>query len=124
VHRIDVVEPDGTPRLFISYQSEFPGEFYHGRELQRKSRSDSAGMLINLDEGTEDGGLIYGGSKNDGKASSFSHQSFDQYEQDQTIILGTSLSDGERYAGIQLNDAPEQPITPRWVTDHRHPRHG
>jgi hypothetical protein len=113
VHRIDVVEPDGTPRLIIADRTEYPGSFYHGREIDRPDRRDSAGMLFINDEGTEDGGLIYGGATTDGKRSSFSHLSFDQYEQDQTVVLGTALnSDGSRIAGISLNDMPDQSITP------------
>jgi predicted outer membrane repeat protein len=70
-------------------------------------------MLFINNEGTEDGGLIYGGAMKDGKPSSFSHLSFDQYDQDQTVVLGTALSpDGTRNAGITLNDAPDEPITP------------
>jgi hypothetical protein len=117
VHRIDVVEPDGTPRLFLSDRAEFPGDFYNGHEVARASRKDSAGMLFVNDEGTEDGGLIYGGASGNGGPSSFSHLSFDQYDQDQTIVLGTALSDGERTAGITLNDMPEKPITPELIEE-------
>lgn len=67
VHRVDVVEPDGMPRLIISDRSEYPGSFYHGHEIERPDRRDSAGMLFINDEGTEDGGLIYGGATQDGK---------------------------------------------------------
>jgi hypothetical protein len=113
VHRIDVVEPDGTPRLIIADRSEYPGSFYHGREIERPSRRDSAGMLFINDEGTEDGGLIYGGTTADGKRSSFSHLSFDQYEQDQTVVIGTALfPDGGKMAGFSLSDRPDQSITP------------
>ncbi len=113
VHRIDVVEPDGTPRLIISDRAEYPGTFFHGKEIDRPDRRDSAGMLFINDEGTEDGGLIYGGASVDGKPSSFSHLSFDQYDQDQTVDVGTALSpDGSRIEGIMLSDAPEKPITP------------
>jgi hypothetical protein len=112
VHRIDVVEPDGTPRLVISDRAEFPGAYFHGREVARPSRSDSAGMLFINDEGTEDGGLIYGGQKKDGKPYSFSHLSFDQYDQDQTVVVGTAFDDGQRTAGISLNDRPDEAITP------------
>jgi hypothetical protein len=113
VHRIDVVEPDGTPRLIISSRAEYPGSFFHGREIERSDRRDSAGMLFINDEGTEDGGLIYGGATLDGKRSSFSHLSFDQYEQDQTVVLGTALyPDGNRMAGVSLNDMPDESITP------------
>ncbi|MFZ0303033.1 MAG: hypothetical protein WAL75_10120 [Terracidiphilus sp.] len=117
VHRIDVVEPDGTPRLFLSDRAEFPGDFYHGHEVARASRKDSAGMLFINDEGTEDGGLIYGGTASKDGPSSFSHLSFDQYDQDQTIALDTGLSNGERTAGIALNDMPERPITPELIEE-------
>lgn len=116
VHRIDVVEPDGTERLLISDRTEFPGEFYHGHESPRHDRTDSAGMLFINDEGTEDGGLIYGGQSN-GSPSSFSHLSFDQYDQDQTVVVGTSLEAGRKFEGIQLNDAPEKPITPDLIAE-------
>jgi hypothetical protein len=117
VHRIDFVEPDGTPRLIVSNRAAFPGEYFHGREVARESRDDSAGMLFINDEGTEDGGLIYGGAKKDGKPYSFSHLSFDQYDQDQTVVVGTALDDGQKTAGISLNDMPEQPITPAMAED-------
>ena len=35
VHRINIVEPDGTPRLIISDKAEFAGEFYRGKEISR-----------------------------------------------------------------------------------------
>lgn len=117
VHRVDVVEPDGTPRLFLSDRAEFPGEFYHGHEVERASRRDSAGMLFVNDEGTEDGGIIYGGAASEGGPFSFSHLSFDQYDQDQTIDLGTALSDGRKTAGIALNDMPDEPITPELIEE-------
>jgi hypothetical protein len=117
-HRIDLVEPDGTPRLILSNKADYPGSFFHGKEVDRSDRRDSAGMLMINDEGTEDGGFIFGGVKADGKPTSFSHLSFDQYDQDQTLVLGTALyPDGTRDAGISLNDAPDQPITPELYTE-------
>ena len=118
VHRIDVIEPDGTPRLIIANKADYPGSFFHGREVDRSDRRDSAGMLMINDEGTEDGGFIFGGAKVNGKPSSFSHLSFDQYDQDQTVVLGTALNpDGTRDAGISLNDAPDRPITPEMYSE-------
>ena len=35
VHRIDVVEPDGTPRMIIADRAEYPGSFFHGKEIAR-----------------------------------------------------------------------------------------
>ncbi len=116
VHRINVVEPDGTVRLIVSDKAEFPGLYLHGKETQRPDRGDSAGMLFVNDEGTEDGGLIYGGRKEAGAGpSSFSHLSFDQYDQDQTLVLGASLEGGKRTSGVMVNDVPNFPITPEYV---------
>ena len=72
-HRIDLVEPDGTERLILSNRSDYPGSFYHGKEFARPDRSDSAGLLMMNDEGTEDGGFIWGGLSSDNQPMSFTH---------------------------------------------------
>jgi hypothetical protein len=113
VHRINVVEPDGTPRLIISNKAEFAGEFYHGKEISRPDRQDSAGMLFLNDEGTENGGMLFGGYKSkDGGFHSFGHLSFDEYEQDQTLSLDTN-QDGQNHAtSYQINDNNITLMTP------------
>jgi hypothetical protein len=118
VRRVNVVEPDGTVRLVISDKADFPGLYLHGKEIKRADRRDSAGMLFINDEGTEDGGLIYGASKDAGKGpSSFSHLSFDQYDQDQTLVLGASLEDGKKASGVTVNDVGGYAITPEFIAD-------
>jgi hypothetical protein len=32
VHRINVIEPDGTTRMVISNRTDFPGSYYIGKE--------------------------------------------------------------------------------------------
>jgi hypothetical protein len=118
VHRIDIVEPDGTPRLILSNRAAYPGSLFHGAETARPDRRHSAGMLMMNDEGTEDGGFIWGGLSKDGKPMSFSHLSFDQYEQDQTLNLEASLQNGEHFSAIRLNDVPDAPLTPELVTEY------
>src|ERR1700723_1106573 len=66
VHRIDIVEPDGTPRLILSNRASYPGSLFHGVETPRPDRRDVAGMLMMNDEGSEDGGFIWGGLSRDG----------------------------------------------------------
>ena len=113
VHRINIVEPDGTPRLIIADKAEFPGEFFKGKELPRPDRTDGAGMLFMNDEGTENGGLMFGGYKSpDGKLHSFGHLSFDEYEQDQTLSLDTSQDGDDRETGYQINDNGQTLFTP------------
>jgi hypothetical protein len=62
VERINVVEPDGTLRLAISNQTKFPGPIYHGKEYPHPDRK-TAGRLFFNDEGSENGGMIFGGAK-------------------------------------------------------------
>lgn len=107
VERINVREPDGTLRLVLSSKAKFPGLYLEGTEYEHPNRS-TAGMLFFNDEGTEQGGLIYGGETGaDGTVSAYNHLSFDQYEQDQVLTLSTSDSDSLHKAGISVWDRPE-----------------
>jgi hypothetical protein len=63
VHRINFVEPDGTPRLIISNRANFPGTRMRGKEYPRPDRGDAAGMIFLNDEASEMRGLIFGGLK-------------------------------------------------------------
>jgi hypothetical protein len=88
VHRIHVIEPDGTLRLILSDRAAIPGAFVRGKEYPRPDRRDAAGLLFMNDEGSEMGGLIWSGLKDkDGKIQNHAHLSFDQYEQDQILQL-------------------------------------
>src|ERR1700748_2748138 len=88
VHRINVREPDGTLRLVISNRQSFPGAIIKGKEYPHEDRK-TAGVLFFDDEGTEDGGLIFGAVKDaQGKVTESNvHLSFDQYMQDQVLTL-------------------------------------
>ncbi|MFW6085308.1 MAG: hypothetical protein ACODAA_08850 [Gemmatimonadota bacterium] len=107
VERINVLEPDGTPRLVLSNRARFPGLVLRRTEYEHPNRS-TAGMLFFNDEGTEQGGLIFGGETDeDGNVSAYGHLSFDQYEQDQVITLNATEGGGLRKAGLSVWDRPE-----------------
>lgn len=108
VHRINVVEPDGTLRMVISDHAQFPGRILHGKEYPHPR--PQAGMLFYNAEGTEQGGLIFDGSKAaDGYSSGLS-LTFDRYEQDQQLQLIGLDENGHAFAGMQVNDVPRAPI--------------
>jgi len=110
VKRINVVEPDGTLRLVISDKSLFPGLIVKGKEYAHDRRT--AGMLFFNDEGTENGGLIFGGRKDQsGKVESWGHLSFDQYMGDQVVVLDAGEEEGKRHSGIQFVDEPDIPMS-------------
>ncbi|MGC1966729.1 MAG: hypothetical protein WA673_09725 [Candidatus Acidiferrales bacterium] len=111
VHRINFVEPDGTPRLIISDRAEFPGAFIRGKEHARPDRSDAAGMLFINNEGTENGGLIWGGLKEkDGKIENFGHLSFDKYEQDQIFAIDSGQDGEDKFSAIRISERGDYPI--------------
>src|SRR5205085_9417185 len=64
VHRIDVVEPDGTLRMVISDRDRLPGVIVKGKEFRKVDRP-GAGMLFYNNEGSENGGLVFGGHRNE-----------------------------------------------------------
>jgi len=110
VQRINVVEPDGTLRLVISNRSLAPGIFIKGKEYPHPNRK-TAGMIFYNDEGTENGGLVFGGEKSkDGKESSYGHLSFDSYERDQVFAVDAQQDGDGRSAGLRLIDQPEYSI--------------
>jgi hypothetical protein len=107
VGRINVREPDGTLRLVLSNKAQFPGLYFKGKEYEHPNRS-TAGLLFFNDEGTEQGGLTYGGAKAaDGGVNAYTHLSFDQYDQDQVLVLDAADSDSLHKAGISVWDRPE-----------------
>lgn len=110
VERINVREPDGTLRMTISNAAQAPGIIVEGREQPHPSGRQKAGMLFFNDEGTETGGLIFGGREVDGRPVSGGSLTFDRYEQDQVVQL-ISVEEGvERYSGMIVSDRPETRI--------------
>jgi len=111
VQRINVVEPDGTLRMVISDKTHFPGIIIKGKEYPHPERT-TAGMLFFNDEGSENGGLIFGGMKaKDGTVSSFGHLSFDRYLQDQVFTIDAEEEGNRRRSGVSVVDDPDWPIT-------------
>jgi hypothetical protein len=111
VHRINLVEPDGTPPLIISDRAEFPGMFMRGKEYPRPDRRNLAGLLFMNDEASEMGGLIWGGLKDkDGRVQNHGHLSFDEYEQDQIFVIDSGREDQDKFSAIRIGERGDYPI--------------
>jgi hypothetical protein len=119
VQQIKIVEPDGTLRMIISNSKKLPGVIVHGKELEKVDRPQ-AGMLFYNDEGSENGGLIFGGSKNDkGEVvNSGGSLSFDRYDAKEEVnLIGVNDKD-DKFAGLSISDSkPKEKHTPQriWV---------
>ncbi|HET7316765.1 MAG TPA: hypothetical protein VFI88_05005 [Sphingomicrobium sp.] len=110
VQRINVREPDGTLRMTISNAARSPGIIVKGREQPHPSGRHKAGMLFFNDEGTETGGLIFGGREVDGRPVGGGSLTFDRYEQDQVVQLISAEDGTDRYSGMIVSDRPEERI--------------
>ena len=83
--RINIVEPNGKPRLILYNSSHTPGAILYGKDHPHPNRSPHAGMLYFNAEGTENGGSL----------------TFDQFDQDQVVSLS---------GGLRVWDQPYTPI--------------
>ena len=110
VERINIIAPNGTPRLVISNAERAPDVIINGKTYHR-SGSNEAGMIFYNEEGSENGGMGFSGRTRDGHTSANAGLMFDQYGQDQTVGLTYDERDGRRSAGLRVWDRPNQPIT-------------
>jgi hypothetical protein len=103
--RIDIVEPNGTLRMVISNRAKLPGVIVKGKEQPKVDRPQ-AGMIFYNDEGSENGGLIFGGRKNEmGQVvDSGGSLSFDKYGENQIIQLAGVDDSTDRFAGLAVSD--------------------
>jgi hypothetical protein len=111
VHRIDVVEPDGTLRMVISNKNRLPPVIIKGQEHPEMGEPrPQAGIIFYNDEGTENGGLIFGGKKNEkGEVvDSGGSLSFDKYGASQIIQLVGVDDKDNRFAGLAVNDSKQR----------------
>jgi len=113
VHRINVVEPDGTMRLVLTNTANSPGIYIKNKEYPHPNGRKSAGLLFFDEEGTEDGGLSYGISKDQsGKVvGSNGHLSFDQYMQDQIFTIDAGRDGDKKFSLLRMDDRGDYPIT-------------
>jgi len=110
VERINVIAPNGKPRLVISNAERAPDVIINGKTYHR-SGSNEAGMIFYNEEGSENGGMGFSGRTHDGHVSAGAGFMFDQYGQDQTVGLTYNEQDGRRSAGLRVWDRPNQSVT-------------
>src|SRR5690348_14632246 len=110
VERINVVEKDGKLRLVISNRDRSPGPIAYGKPFGYPGGS-RPGMIFFNDEGSENGGLTFTGKQDaDGKYTSSVHMSFDQYNEDQVVVLNYTDENGVQRKGLQILDRANVPI--------------
>ncbi|SEO44983.1 hypothetical protein SAMN02800692_0837 [Luteibacter sp. UNC138MFCol5.1] len=118
VQRINIREPDGTLRMVVANSARLPGVIVKGTEQPKVDRPQ-AGMIFLNDEGSENGGLIFGGKHNDkGEVvDAGGSLSFDRYNANQVVqLIGVDDKDNH-FAGLSVTDSVEHARSTRriWV---------
>jgi hypothetical protein len=111
IHRIDIVEPDGTLRMVISNKDKLPPVIIKGKEHPEMGEPrPQAGMIFYNDEGSENGGLVFGGRKNEkGEVvDSGGSLSFDKYGAGQIIQLAGVDDKDNRFAGLAVSEGGQR----------------
>ncbi len=110
VERINVVEPDGKLRMVISNRERSIGPIYKGKPFGYAGGT-RPGIIFFNDEGTENGGLTFQGRQQpDGRFTSSVGMSFDQFNQDQVVVLQYVDNNGQRRMGLQILDRADADI--------------
>src|ERR1051325_2401154 len=122
VERINVMEPDGKYRLVISNRPRSIGPIYKGMKFGYEG-GGRPGLIFFNDEGTENGGLTFTGSRGaDGRYRASTHMSFDQFDQDQVLNLDYSDDPSRgRLTGFSILDRADINIY-EWVKDRKSTR--
>src|SRR5687768_13737198 len=110
VERINIVEPDGKLRMVISNRPRSIGPIYKGKPFGYPGGS-RPGVIFFNDEGTENGGLTFNGARQpDGTFRSSLGMSFDQFNQDQIVVLNYTDNNGTRRMGLTVGERADVDI--------------
>jgi len=110
VERINVRDADGTLRMAISNRSRAPDPKI-GTHTGRREGGNSAGIYFYNDQGDECGGLVFGGKRDEsGEFRASAALLLDRFDQDQTIGMTYSETDGESSAKFHVWERPAVPL--------------
>lgn len=110
VERLNLVEKDGRIVMVMANADRMPDPIIGGKTFKRQG-ARSPGFLFYNSKGDENGGLVFGSNTTpDGKYRASAALLFDQYNQDQTVGIMYSDSNGRRNAGLTVWDRPDKPV--------------
>lgn len=109
VHRINLVDNDGTLRLVIANRQNFPPPLIRGKPLDPKQRSvgDQAVFMFYNRDGSEQGGFRWDGAHNQAGGYQIAALSLDQLEQNDNLVLAYGERGGKHHAGLFGQEQPE-----------------
>jgi hypothetical protein len=111
VHRIDVVDANGTLRLAIFNKDTQPDPVIGGKPLKGRKGAKTAGLLFYNDRGDEQGGLGFSGDVANGRVHQGGLLSFDPWRQNDNLDLYFSQDGNGVEEGLALSQTDPRPIT-------------
>jgi hypothetical protein len=112
VHRIDVVDDNGTLRMAIFNKEHEPDPVLGGKAYHNvRSGGKKAGLLFFNDRGDEQGGLGYSGNIVNGHVQQGGLLSFDPWLQNDNVDLYLSQSGPTAYSGISFSQTGPRRLT-------------
>ena len=105
----------------ISNQSRSPENLAYGKPFTPPiPGGNRPGLIFYNDEGTENGGLIFRGGKDEkGNYNATGHFSFDQYNQNQVLYLSYTDENGKQNTGLHIDDWQKTPAFWDWRADYK-----
>jgi hypothetical protein len=105
VERVNIVERDGKLRMIIANKERLPGPVERGVSFGYGS-GRRMGLVFYNDEGTEMGGLAFGSARSGEQFESGVTLAFDQYDQDQAVVLQQYENNDRRRSGLAIAEYP------------------
>jgi hypothetical protein len=100
---VAIVDNDGTTRLLVANRDNFPAPRIRNHDVPGRVAKQPALVFYNAD-GSEQGALRWSSSRSGKTYSQFSGVSFDQFEQNDQLVIAASDNDHVRSAGIEGNE--------------------
>lgn len=107
VERLDVVGPDGQLVLSLANGRRLPQPLIGGQTLE--TGRAAPGLIFFDGRGWEVGGLIYQTGEPGGPVDAGAHLSFDQYRNDQVVVLDYRDDGSNKSAGLHILDRARAP---------------
>lgn len=110
VHRINIVDNDGSLRMVLANKNDFPPPMERGKPSGHRDNRGLAGILFYNDQGDESGGLVLKGKKVAGIPVAQSMLNFDDFESNEAVQLVYSRNGVHRSEGLMITQQSNAPI--------------
>ena len=111
VHRINVVDANGTLRLAIFNKDTEPDVVMGGKPIKGRSGPKTAGLMFYNDRGDEQGGLAFSGDIVNGRVHQGALLSFDPWQQNDNVDFYFGQDGNDVEEGLALSQTDPRPLT-------------